>query len=429
MTDAAHVEPVDLPRLLLAGEVASRPDGLERALTRAGFRVLEAERPDPGAPADAVLLTVGPLTREALAELLGDAEESPPRIVLFAEGDPELPGLALDLGADDAVLAPVHLPELCARLHARIRGRQAPRRTGYEREARAALETLVSEARTTLLPDEIVLALVRRLARAFDLAGCALVAGETPERVRVVAEAGPLREPEPLELRAHPEIVEALRTGRAVTMQHPGPAPTLVLPVGAPAGRTALLLRPHEGRPPLAATQLSLASSLGAAAARALVSGGRGDETANLERRLQEEFERARRYALSFSLVLVAIDALEDTLGRLGDEAGTRLLAEVATELRRTLRLPDYVGRYAAEGFAIVLPETDLAGARRSVSRVRERLASIPFEPAGRRAALSAGIVAFPHPAVVQPDDMFALVEAALRRGRVQAGDRIGVAE
>ena len=28
------------------------------------------------------------------------------------------------------------------------------------------------EARATLLPDEIVLALVRRLARAFDLAGC-----------------------------------------------------------------------------------------------------------------------------------------------------------------------------------------------------------------------------------------------------------------
>jgi hypothetical protein len=37
--------------------------------------------------------------------------------------------------------------------------------------------------------------------------------------------------------------------------------------------------------------------------------------------------------------------------------------------------------------------------------------------------------VAYPHPGVSAPDDMFALVEAALRRGRAQNGERIGVAE
>jgi hypothetical protein len=42
---------------------------------------------------------------------------------------------------------------------------------------------------------------------------------------------------------------------------------------------------------------------------------------------------------------------------------------------------------------------------------------------------MSAGIVAYPHPAVSAPDDLYALVEAALRRGRAQGGERIGVAE
>jgi diguanylate cyclase (GGDEF)-like protein len=350
--------------------------------------------------------------------------------VLFAAGgDPDLPGAALDLGAEDAMLAPVHLPELCARIHARIRDRQAPRRTGYEREAREALEALVAEARTSLLPEEVVLALVRRLTRAFDLAGCAFVAAESGGRGRIVAEAGRPRAPEVLDLQEHPEILEALRTRRPATMAGRGPSPTIVLPVGGAETPGVLLLHPHAGRSGLPAAQLALAANLGDAAARALTAAGRGDTAAGLERRLQEEYERARRYALSFALVLVAVDALEEALGRLDEPAGSRLVADVLTELRRTVRLPDYVGRYAGEGFAIVLPETDVPGARRSVARMRDRLATLPLEPDGRRAGLTAGIVGYPHPAVTQADDMFALVEAALRRGRAQVGERVGVAE
>ncbi|HEU5039605.1 MAG TPA: diguanylate cyclase, partial [Gemmatimonadales bacterium] len=190
-----------------------------------------------------------------------------------------------------------------------------------------------------------------------------------------------------------------------------------------------LLLHTRPGQPPLAAAQLALAANLGEAAAQALASSARGEVAPGLERRLQEEFERARRYALSFSLVLVTVDRMEEAVQRLDDEAGGQLVADVLAELRRALRLPDFVSRYPGEGFAIVLPETDVTGARRSVYRIRERLGTLPLEPDGRRTALSAGIVGFPHPSVTQADDMFALVEAALRRGRAQVGERVGIAE
>ena len=430
MTDAALPEPLDLPRVLLAGDVAARPDGIERALTRAGLRVVEAGERDAEPRPDAVLLTMNGGARESLADLLLAEADSPPHIVLFSvPGDPDLPGLALELGAADAMAAPAHLPELCARIHARIRDRQAPRRTGYEREAREALESLVTESRRALLPDEIVLALVRRLARAFDLAGCAYLTAEPGQRGRIVAEVGAAPDPEGLDLRAYPEVLEAVRTRRPATMVAPGPGPTIVLPVGEPVPHGVLLLHTRPDRPPLAAAQLALAGSLGEAAAQALVPTARGETAAALERRLHEEYERARRYALTFSLVLVTVDAMEDAVRRLDDEAGGRLVADVLAELRRVLRLPDFVSRYTGEGFAIVLPETDVVGAKRSVNRIRERLGSLPVDVGGRRTALSAGIVGFPHPAVTQADDMFALVEAALRRGRAQVGERIGVAE
>ena len=63
--------------------------------------------------------------------------------------------------------------------------------------------------------------------------------------------------------------------------------------------------------------------------------------------------------------------------------------------------------------------------------RLRDQIKSAPFAdlPEGDRPRLSAGIVTFPHPAAVQTEDLFALVEAALLRGKAQADERIGTAD
>jgi diguanylate cyclase (GGDEF)-like protein len=184
-----------------------------------------------------------------------------------------------------------------------------------------------------------------------------------------------------------------------------------------------------DGRPPLTAAQLQFAETLAEAALRALepAAGTNGGGPAGrlpggevtLDQRLQEEFERARRYALSFSLVL-----LEATNGNGSGEPG----GETVERLQRVLRLPDFVSRYGGGEYAIVLPETGAEGARRSVARIREQLAQ------GRSGGVaapppSAGIVTYPHPAVTQADDLFALVEAALARGKAQSGERVGVAD
>jgi diguanylate cyclase (GGDEF)-like protein len=160
-------------------------------------------------------------------------------------------------------------------------------------------------------------------------------------------------------------------------------------------------------------------------------SGESSDQDAGaLEHRVQEEFERARRYSLSFSLVLLGLDELQGMEERLGPDTACRLRAEVGQTLRRELRVPDLVVPYGPDEFAILLPETGEAGARQSVIRVRERLTSLPFEsdPRLEPSRFSAGIVTYPHPAAASPDDLFSLAEAALMRGRAQSIERIGLA-
>src|SRR2546426_11087040 len=102
-----------------------------------------------------------------------------------------------------------------------------------------------------------------------------------------------------------------------------------------------------------------------------------------LDRRLRDEFERARRYSLHFSLVVIDIDHLHEINDRLGHTAGDRVLGEIGAILQRELRAPDFVARYGGDEFACVLPETDSAGGRHFIERLRPACAR-PTPP-GRR--------------------------------------------
>jgi diguanylate cyclase (GGDEF)-like protein len=421
-------------RVLLAGDASARPAGLERALTRAGFLLSETPSADGGPEPDAVLVTVACAGEAGLRAAIGAGGGSfPPVVVLIASADPDGPAAAMAVGADDALAAPAHLPELCARLHARIRDRQCPRGTAREGAVRRSLEGLVADGRLSLRPDEVVLALVRRLARAFDLHACSFVAVEADGGARVVAEAGQdlvsLESDGALDPADHPELAEAIR-GRRTAVRADG-AVTAVPALAGARVHGVLLLRRRGGQPLLSPAQLQFAGTLAEAAARALdaaVAPGNGNGATahpraapaeeSLDRRLQEEFERARRYSLSFSLVLLEVRPPNGN----GDGA-----ADTGERLRRGFRMPDFVARYGGGEFAVVMPETGAEGARRSVARVREQLTRGGSD--GGEPPFSAGIVTYPHPAASQPDDLFALVEAALARGKAQDGERVGVAD
>jgi len=417
------------PRLLLTGDAAARPAGLERALTRVGFHVGEVPPAPDEPPADVILTTLPTADPERLSHILAAAAAEPPHVIVFATEDRDAPAAALALGAADALASPIHLPDLCARLAARIRERQAPFRTPYETQVRDSLRDLVAEARSPLQPDEIALALVRRLGRALELAHCSFVLTRPgDDQGRIIDHPGDGRaQRPPLELAYYPEIAEAVRSRRALVLmdtQTGDGAATVVLPVVVDDEVSGvLLLRGQDTVPVLSPAQLGLAASLAEAAARALESGrGRNGGPAppaapTLDRRLQEELERARRYSLGFSLVLLDVDAPPAT-DPADLDARDRRRHDLTNRIRRELRLPDFVSGYGDGEFAIVLPETDADGARRSVLRLREHFTGV-----------SAGIAAYPHPAVTAPDDLFALVEAALRRGRAQTGERIGVAD
>ncbi len=94
---------------------------------------------------------------------------------------------------------------------------------------------------------------------------------------------------------------------------------------------------------------------------------------------LSHELERTRRFSGQFSLVMLDIDDFKRVNDEFGHQQGDVVLVEVARELRDQCREIDHVARYGGEEMALILPETDLAGAVHLAERVRRAIARRPI--------------------------------------------------
>jgi diguanylate cyclase (GGDEF)-like protein len=96
--------------------------------------------------------------------------------------------------------------------------------------------------------------------------------------------------------------------------------------------------------------------------------------------RLEEHLLAAQRYGRTLSLILCDIDHFKSVNDTYGHPVGDQVLRGVARILAREARTTDLVARYGGEEFAVVMPETDTAGALVIAERIRERIAELVTE-------------------------------------------------
>jgi len=95
---------------------------------------------------------------------------------------------------------------------------------------------------------------------------------------------------------------------------------------------------------------------------------------------LEYEWRRARRKSQPVSLVLTDLDDFKLFNDTFGHQTGDECLKKVAlVMLKCCQRSSDLVCRYGGDEFAIVLPETDTAGAYIVAERIREAVAAMDF--------------------------------------------------
>jgi diguanylate cyclase (GGDEF)-like protein len=145
---------------------------------------------------------------------------------------------------------------------------------------------------------------------------------------------------------------------------------------------------------------------------------------------LDEEIERARRYAATCSIIFLDLDDLKTVNNAHGHLAGSRTLQEVAKRILAAVRGIDKVVRFGGDEFCIILPQTDQEQAVAVAHRVRRAMMSAPFhlsDDIDIAISASFGIATFPTHGLTK-DDLIRQADAAMYRVKSTTKDAVGVA-
>lgn len=115
------------------------------------------------------------------------------------------------------------------------------------------------------------------------------------------------------------------------------------------------------------------------------------------------EFSQAVRHRYPLACLFLDIDHFKAINDGHGHPVGDEVLRQVGGLIQRSLRTGDLAARYGGEEFVVLLPRTDLAGAREVAERIRLMVQEAPFiTPEGGTvsATLSAGLAMLPAGAV-----------------------------
>lgn len=131
--------------------------------------------------------------------------------------------------------------------------------------------------------------------------------------------------------------------------------------------------------------------------------------------RAEEEISRSVRKKRGFSIIMIDIDHFKKINDSYGHQAGDRILQDFAGEVRGTIRVYDFVGRYGGEEFIVCLPDINMEQSLLSSERMRAAIEEIKFtlpdgDPFPIRITASFGVSCF-HPD--SGDDLASIIKRA----------------
>jgi diguanylate cyclase (GGDEF)-like protein len=112
---------------------------------------------------------------------------------------------------------------------------------------------------------------------------------------------------------------------------------------------------------------------------------------------MQKEIARCHRYGRPLSLVLLDVDGFKTINDTHGHPAGDLVLQAIANDIQKRTRTVDTVIRYAGDEFALMLPETDQAGAMIKAENCRQNIEALQIAIDGNpvRVTVSVGVASY----------------------------------
>ena len=145
---------------------------------------------------------------------------------------------------------------------------------------------------------------------------------------------------------------------------------------------------------------------------------------------LEHELLRSRRTGTPVAFVLLDLDHFKQVNDQQGHRSGDAVLRRFADTVRGRLRASDVFGRTGGEEFGLVLPGTDMAGARWLVEAVRrevELMSVAGDEGQPLRVTVSAGIAPADAQTTLSGDRLYGQADQALYEAKRNGRNRVEV--
>ncbi len=148
---------------------------------------------------------------------------------------------------------------------------------------------------------------------------------------------------------------------------------------------------------------------------------------------LNAEFYRLKRSWAPLSLIMLDVDHFKNFNDHYGHPAGDACLRAIGAAIQATVgRASDLAARFGGEEFAVVLPETDAAGALGMAERIRKAVEDLAlphgWNSAGPTVTVSLGVVTRSASDLASPDRMVHLADKALYAAKLGGRNRVSVA-
>jgi diguanylate cyclase (GGDEF)-like protein len=135
----------------------------------------------------------------------------------------------------------------------------------------------------------------------------------------------------------------------------------------------------------------------------------------------------AARYGGQGAVMIIDIDGLKQVNDRLGHQVGDSLIRRTAEVLRERVRATDIVARLSGDEFAVLIPQTDTAGAMQLGEDLRGAVAEGSASVAEDGATISVGITTFGGKRDAGAEAVLVAADQAMYRAKEEGRDRVAL--
>lgn len=401
-------------------------------------------------------------------KLREDMENLAIPIIIFsskAEKDDILKGL--EVGANDYIVKPVEPFELKARIKAHLRLKGLYDDANAEKRDLMTLLEISRAVSSTLRSRDILYTIVKNVGEIIEVARCSIVKIGKKDGVGYVLTTyeNPNIKDLPIELDKYPEIKKALEVKSTVIVDdiHSDPLMSNIKDTLKDLNFSSLLVVPIIVREEVVGTlflrtsrreksftprEVRLCQIIANLSANALANAHifESMELSNLELerlaitdgltgafnhryfrgRLDEEFDRAKRYTTPLSCIMLDIDYFKNINDAFGHGQGDIVLREITDVIKNNVRKTDMVARYGGEEFVIILPQTDREGSFVQAERIRNAVKGYRCSGGDRciMVTVSLGVSTFPSQDIKKADDLVGMADNALYEAKNSGRNR-----